>query len=250
SWAGACWAQAGLPTPPFIALSAAMPEEEVTASVERCIRTYGDQLVVKPIGGTEGKGVVLTSGIVETMHAVHDALHSGEVLVSRECGNVRYLTANGPVRCTVRLNVCWDGGRAIAESGYAQVAGDPGGVASAGCGGRVIALQELWQKLCRIDETTICPTVDDWCKSVTTAENGVTALATELGSTMPALVGVDLLLDADDGGTIQAILLEANGRPAGMGHSRFITPDGPTDEPGVTMHLWQRIRITQKSIEQ
>ncbi|HEX2949739.1 MAG TPA: hypothetical protein VHV83_09250, partial [Armatimonadota bacterium] len=59
--------------------------------------------------------------------------------------------------------------------------------------------------------------------------------------------GVDLLLDADDGGTIQPILLEANGRPAGMGHSRFITPDGPTDEPGVTMHLWQRIRITQKS---
>lgn len=55
-----------------------------------------------------------------------------------------------------------------------------------------------------------------------------------LGDDTPVLTGVDLLLD--DG--LAPVLLEANGRPAGHGHARFVTPDGPGDEPGVSVAMW------------
>jgi hypothetical protein len=74
---------------------------------------------------------------------------------------------------------------------------------------------------------------------VEVAQSGVRALSVPLGKSMPALVGLDLLLDFDEDGSLCPVLLEANGRPAGMGHARFTTPDGPGDEPGVTRKLWQ-----------
>lgn len=235
AWTGACWQRAGLVTPDFTVMRVQTPDDIMATS----FATYGLPLVVKPVGGTEGRAVALANSVDEALAAVQDAAHFGGVLIERAHGTLRYADEAGPVRCTVRLNICWDGTRAIAESGYAQIAATSDGIASAGRGGRIVPLYELWAKLCREDNSQFKPARADWQRLLESATAGVTALAGELGEDMPRLVGIDLLLDLDACGAIKPVLLEANGRPAGMSHSRFINPEAPTDEPGVTMALWR-----------
>lgn len=231
-WTGRCWQLAGLATPAFAVLR---PNDDWRTTMQH-FAGGRKTLVVKPVDGTEGRQVaVLREG--EWPSQVAEPL-----LAMADCDTVRYHAGNLPVRCTVRLNVCWDGSAAQVESGYAQVAGERDGIASAGRGGRIISLAELWSGLCRADGTSITPEPADWMRLLDTARDGATALATALGATMPALTGLDLLLDADVHDRLQPILLEANPRPSGMCHSRFVADDGPGDEPGVSGKLWHHIR--------
>ncbi len=207
---GHLWGQGGLPTPRM-----RRPGEPATA--------LGETVIVKSRNGTEGRGVARVPAAT--------VADDDPRLVMEVRGDV---TVRG-CPCALRLNVSWDGAP-HAESGYAVVAGTPEGIASAGAGGRVIALADAWAALCRADGTPVAPTRADWQRLLALAEAGVAAL--HLGPATPALVGVDLLLDAAPDG-LAPVLLEANGRPAGHGHARFVTPDGPGDEPGVSLRIWR-----------
>lgn len=236
------WANAGLDVPAFLAFSSGTPDAEMRAALADWLCTHHPQLVVKPADGTEGRGVALVDFAQAGERAncftrLSRLIEHGPALVMEERGQLRYASPWGPVRFTFRLNVCWDGQRAWAESGYAQVAGAPEGIASAGRGGHVIPLADVWAHLQQPDGSPFQTSSEDWQAVTRTAEAGAAALADALGSDMPRLIGLDLLLDLGPDGIVP-VLLEANPRPAGMSHACFVTTDGPTTEPGVTRRLW------------
>lgn len=236
----AIWQAASLATPASVTVA-----DKADDTLVHFVEAHGPHVVVKPVNGTEGRQVTIFDlrqpGQWARMLSTLDHLrHGGGVLLCVERGSARMMTPDGPRRCVVRLNVCWDGTTARVESGYSQVAGTREGIASAGAGGRVCSLAELWSCLCRENGTALMPTSDDWRQVMALAAAGTMALAAALGTDMPALVGLDLLLDAGLDGAIHPVLLEANPRPSGMSHSRFVTDDGPSDEPGVSLHLWKR----------
>lgn len=228
---GAIWREAGLPTPDFQAIPAGTPAEAWRAVTAAWMAGHTVRAVLKPADGTEGRGV-------ELVNLATDDLPAGRtgavLLLMEERGDVRYAGPEGPVRCALRVNVCWDGRQAWAESGFAQVADTPEGIASAGRGGRVMPLRAVWDHLC---DAAGEPLTGCWARLTATAEAGAMALAHALGAAMPALVGLDLLLDVDADAVVP-VLLEANPRPAGMSHARLFTPSGPGEEPGVSAHLW------------
>ena len=243
----AIWRQHGLPTPAVYYCPRHAPVSCLPEALAALGMAAGVPLVIKPADGTEGRGVAFFTG--EPAEAdrrrghLAALLEAGPALVMAERGSLR---VHGDLRCVVRLNVCCDGRHAWAESGYAQVAGSPDGVASAGRGGRIVPLDTLWRQLYRADGTPVVPSAHDWRHLLATAEAGALALANALGGAMPVLVGIDLLLDAAPDGGIAPVLLEANPRPAGMSHSRYVTPTGPTDEPGVTQRLWTLLPVCER----
>jgi hypothetical protein len=246
------WSSATLPTPRCLLVAEETPDAETDAFRA----SLGPRAIRKPVDGTEGRGVEIIdaegSPIAEPPLGCAGCGHadapkpeprvptpeSRPYLLCEERGNLRVASSCGPVRLTVRLNVTWDGRSAIAESGYAQVAASPHSVASVGRGGRIAALTGAWDELCTEDGTPFAPTREDWDRLLAVAQSGVAALATALRDDMPALVGVDLLLDLDEAGHLAPVLLEANPRPAGLSHARLLTPDGQTREPGVSARLW------------
>lgn len=238
----AIWQRAGLPTPAFLLLDEPTDARE---ALEHFAVEHGPALVVKPADGTEGRGVELVDfsimgGRERAFRTLAD-INPSRVIVAVQHGSLRYAGPDGPVRCTVRLNVCWDGAHAWTESGYAQVATAPTGIASAGRGGRLVTLTELWTHLCHPDGTPYTPTSGNWRRLLDAAIAGVEALGCDLGAEMPALIGIDVLLDEDDD-VLKPILLEANPRPAGLSHSRLFTSAGPDNDPGVSLRLWKVVK--------
>lgn len=246
TWTAETWRDAGLPTPAFNIIPTDASDDDIRALFADWLAQHGPRLVIKPTDGTEGRGVTLIDFSApeargQSLAAVRYLLQHGPVLLMEERGLLRCGEAAAPRRFTIRINVCWDGQSAHAESGYAQVAADPHSIASAGRGGRVAPLEELWHCLRKLDGTPLHPIHEDWRRLLVTAEAGAAVLAQRLGTSMPRLVGLDLLLDPDDAGAVHPVLLEANPRPAGMSHACFVTPDGPTGEPGVTQRLWSSL---------
>ena len=238
-WTGRCWQQAHLPTPSFTVLGKGLP----LVQAEQMLRDFAGNaavVVLKPADGTEGRGVVRVSpGAAQTRAVLAPMLRQGDVLIMAEHGSVCYRAAEGILPIALRVHVCWDGEHAHAESGYAQVACAPREIASAGRGGSIAPLAEIWPHLCLRDGTPMPADAAGWHTLRATAEAGVCALAAVLDTAMPALLGIDLLLDSDGAGQLGPLLLEANPRPAGLGHAHWLGPDGPTREPGVSLHLWQ-----------
>jgi len=242
-WTAATWANAGLNVPAFLTFTAGTPDAEMRAALADWLCTHDPKLVVKPADGTEGRGVALidfaqAEGRSNCFVRLNRLIGRGPALVMEERGQLRYASPRGPVRFAFRLNVCWDGEQAWAESGCAQAAGSPEGIASAGQGGRVTPLHKVWRHLQRSDGLPYAPDAGGWETVMQSAEAGAAALARALGPSMPRLIGIDLLLDLDEARCLVPVLLEANPRPAGMSHACFVNPDGPTAEPGVTRRLW------------
>jgi hypothetical protein len=246
------WRDAGLDVPTGQTFAPGRDNRHVRDKLAAFIAAHGTRIVLKPLDSTEGQGVGLfdfarPDGRAAALRHLEQLRGEGSVLLMPERGCVRYAGAGGPRRCAVRLNVCWDGAEAWPQSGCAQVARDGDSVASAGQGGGVIPLPELWRHLCREDGKPLHPTREDWHRLLETAHHGARALGKALGEDMPALVGLDLLLDIAPTGEIVPVLLEANPRPAGMGHARFVLADGPSDEPGVSLILWEVVRGRQSA---
>ncbi len=238
-WTGGCWQQAQLPTPSFHVLEKGLP----IARAEQALRDFsgGAAVVLKPADGTEGRGVAcIQPGAAQARALLAPLLQHGDVLVMAEHGTVCYHAAEGVLPIALRVHVCWDGEHAYAESGYAQVARAPREIASVGRGGRMAPLAEIWPHLCLRDGGPLPVGEAEWRLLRATAEAGARALAAALGAAMPALLGIDLLLDSDGAGRLCPLLLEANPRPAGLGHAHWLGEDGPTREPGVSLRLWQR----------
>jgi hypothetical protein len=246
----ALWRCAGLETPAFLLMPKARSTQAARDTLVVFLSQHGQQVVLKPTDGTEGRGV----GIFDVAHNdqraaafrhLEQLLHAGPVLALEERGSLRYESPWGRVRCTARICVCWDGTEAWAESGYAQVAGDAHGIASVGQGGRVLPLTTVWPHFCREGGRRFAPSTEDWRRLLETACAGARVLAGALGADMPALTGFDLLLDYQNG-RLLPVLLEANPRPAGMARCHLITSDGPTDEPGIAPRLWDVVQRMQR----
>jgi len=242
AWTGQVWQRAGLVTPDFRLLPKGTAAEEILpALIEFTVQHRS--IVLKPAHGTEGRDIaVIDMGAPAAINSagemIRQILSTDAVLLTVRRGTVCYRAAASPLPFAIRLNVSWDGTCARAESGYAQVAPAPEMIASAGRGGALIPLSELWANLAQSDGTPLTPTADDWQQLLSTAQAGVTALGEVLGALMPALVGIDLLLEVNTAGHLLPVLLEANPRPAGLGHARLIDRHGPTSEPGISLHLW------------
>jgi len=241
-WTATIWANAGLNVPAFLTFTRGTPDAEMRAALADWLCTHNPKLVVKPADGTEGHGVLLVDFLragerVNCFTRLNRLIERGPALIMEERGQLRYASPWGPVRFTFRLNVYWDGEQAWAESGYAQAASDPSGIASAGRGGRIAPLNEVWRHLQRPDGLSFAPDGEEWKSVMQSAEAGAAALADALGTDMPRLIGIDLLLDVE-AARIVPVLLEANPRPAGMSHACFVTLAGPSTEPGVTRRLF------------
>ncbi|MHB9129886.1 MAG: hypothetical protein ACYDBB_02200 [Armatimonadota bacterium] len=246
---GTVWTQAKIATPSFLTITNDLSQKRLRKLLEDFRPSHA---VIKPVDGTEGRGVHLVELSSRKCrdeaekHIKAVLKHSDRAILAEDRGGLRYAGPDGPVRFTMRVNACWDGEHVWVESGYAQVAVAPGEIASAGRGGRLIALPELWRKLCWPTGLPFLPTATAWEGVVQSVTAGVVALARILGTDMPALVGIDILLDPGEDGNIIPILLEINPRPAGMSHSRLIDCQGPGEEPGVTSHLWSVVRRLQQ----
>ncbi len=241
AWTGCCWQQAGLPTPAFRVL----PRNLSSAAAQQTLDEFAGgntHMVLKPADGTEGRGVTrLHPHAADTAGLAAALAQGGAVLIMAEHGSVHYHRASAALPLTIRLNVSWDGEIAQAESGYAQVAQTPTGIASVGRGGSIVPLWQLWPHLCLAHDRPFTPDEADWRRLLATAEAGVCALAAALSADMPVLVGIDLLLDVDAAGRLFPLLLEANPRPAGLGHAHLVEIHGPTREPGVSSRIWRTI---------
>jgi len=238
NWTGVCWQNAGLDTPRFVTLCAKHSDAELQALIAE-ITESSQSLILKPIDATEGRGVRrIFADSTEAFAVIRHQLSSGMWMLMEERGTVCCATTAGAVPFVLRINVFWDVNAAFAESSYAQVAASSTGIASVGQGGRIVSTSVLWKQLCDAKGNSYHPHNADWHRIVDIAQSGVRILALELGTYMPALVGVDMLLDFTNDGELTPVLLEANGRPAGLGHSRLLAVDAPGEEPGVSVKLW------------
>ena len=153
-------------------------------------------------------------------------------------GNLYCNIAQSARSIAFRYNVSWIMEEAVAESAYLQLAGSEQLISSVGQGGAIVSLAEYQQYFCNIELVKWQATDDDWLRIKHTAELAVATLARQLGNEMPTLIGIDMLAEIADDNTLIPILLEANGRPAGMGHCKFLTSNRPGNEPGVTQRLF------------
>lgn len=255
----AAWRKAGLATPKTVM---AISLSGLQAGVELLSR-YGCTargLVLKPNMGTEGRRVTVLPTSLEgaldpnpLQQALADTLHQdGGWLVQELRGNVGVRAEAGRPRCAAkdaapvpvvfRLVVSAVEGAWEVESGFAVAAARRDLPASPSRGGVVLPLAEAWGALASTDPPyqPIAPTERDWRTLVRAAEEGAQALAAVRKGAFPTLLGLDILLERGDDGRLNPVLLEANARPAGLGHCRFVARSGPGYTPGVSLRIWRR----------
>ena len=240
------WKHAAVPTPRTVLI----PAQSSPAMVQSILREFRENsrkhsllCAVQPDSGTEGRSV--NSLILEperdsdAISMVRRILTEDDAIVREWVGNVRFHAAGdmtGHV-CDLRLNVSFDGQRHRAESGYLQVAGDEQSMVSSASRGGTIrkfsrgAMESLYGPEGRKIE---------WDADRLTRICGI---AESAAKTFPdlALVGVDLKLELSTSEKLDAQVLDANPRPAGLTHSEFIPQPGKKAEPGVTRHLWRLV---------
>jgi hypothetical protein len=197
------------------------------------------EVVVKPNQATEGEGVAFFAAGDEAALERHlEALWAqGEALLQERADGLLFLDPHtGETRTlALRLNVVAEGGRHWAESGYAQVGAGAHGPAAGSQGGALLPIDEVLPHLVRRGDGRPVPVPEPaWERVLEEAE----AAAGLFGGLM--LVGLDLVLALGEGGEAVPVFLEANPRPAGLSHSRFVR--GPErGQPGVSLRVWEAL---------
>jgi hypothetical protein len=157
-----------------------------------------------------------------------------EVLLQERADELLYRNPQTGTTHTLalRLNVAAADGCYRAESGYAQVGVRPDRPAAASQGGECRALDEVLPHLVRRDNgQPVAMSAGAWAEVLAAAEAAAGLFAELL------LVGIDLVLAIGESGEPVPVLLEANPRPAGLSHSRFV--QGPERGlPGVSLRMW------------
>ncbi|MBM3280421.1 MAG: hypothetical protein FJY95_20445 [Candidatus Handelsmanbacteria bacterium] len=202
------------------------------------LRRLGE-VVVKPNRGTEGEGVAFfargeEAGLERHLQALWsqgDALlqERADDLVFRDPGTGRSHTLS------LRLNLAAAEGRCWAESGYAQVGAGPDQPAAGSQGARCLPIDEVLPHLVRRGDGRPAPMpAPAWAGIIEEAEAAAGLFAGLL------LAGLDLVLALGESGAVVPVFLEANARPAGLGHSRFV--QGPErGQPGVSLRMWDAL---------
>ena len=227
------WREAGIPAPETLLFPANSPPEWIHQALHDALSRW-ETLVLKPRYGTEGRGVRICTEHDSCLRYAVDILTEDDVIVQPYRNALRY----GPDcrTCTIRLNVSAVSGSAVAESGYIHVSPHTGNVvASGGQGG---GLRNLVRNALSLDtgsEYIQMPT-DFITEACNGAQRAVQALVSDEES---VLMGVDVVADTGEDGAVTVLVLEANPRPAGLAHSRFLTPEWETPGvPGVSVRIW------------
>ena len=228
-------------------------DEPAVQRVTREAFALGSPLYVQPRHGTEGRAVARFErhqiGAC-TRHVLGAIFPGDDALLREERGNVWLSRAtpagrDDPRRIALRIHVAWDGRRFLAESGFAQVAGDEEpDVASRGRGGSIVGIGEALRSLWHHDGTgwrRVRVTAQDLADLRRACEAAMAALNRGLrAGDCLRHAGLDVVLEVTDAGRLLPIILEANPRPAGLNHSRWL-PRAPADDAplGVTRALFR-----------
>ncbi len=224
--ATALWSELGLATPRQVTCSNDI--EEAAPG----LLNGGQEWVLKPRSSTLGQGVSLLSATTPSAqvsrHLQQCRLFGDAILESRRDGICWRDEKEVDHTLAIRLHVASTSEGAHVESGYATVGVDEHTPASKLHGGQTLPLTRVLGSLaCRG-----AGRLDIDAKAVT-ADLVKTSIAA--ASMFPGidLLGVDLVLDVVCQ-SVEAVVIEANPRPAGLIHSRRLD-DGL---PGVSNKLW------------
>jgi hypothetical protein len=232
------WQKAGLNIPDGVLLA---PGERSRA---HAFLAAAAQIVVKPNAGTEGDRVVyLHSDDPDATDRLDMQLTAcwewGTVLLERRCDGIGWRDPDtGRIHSlALRLHVAHDGTRCVAESGYAQLGVDLSHPATRGAGGMLMPMATVLPSLVqRSDGTPVQFHPEDLIRLRELAEAAASA------HDIIALVGIDIVLDTDEAGSVTPVLLELNPRPAGLAHARFLPGAGEgRGEAGVSLTMWDGI---------
>lgn len=224
------WAGAGLRVPAWQRW-----DHGGVAGARRALERH-PEVVIKPNWGTEGQGVAFFRAGDEEALAARLALLPAqeEVLLQQRADAVCYRDPHAGTlhSLALRLNVSCAEGVHTAESGYAQVGAGPDRPAAASQGSECRTIDEVLPHLVRRQGGQPVAMSDQaWAAVLAAAEAGARLFDDLL------LVGVDLVLALTEAGEPEPVLLEANPRPAGLSHSRFV--QGPERGlPGVSLRMW------------
>ena len=225
------WLAAGVPVPAWQGLA---PGE--VAPARRLLQARGE-VVIKPNQATEGEGVAFFSAQAGAEMDGHltRLWEQGEVLLQERADGLLYRDpqTNAAHTLALRLNVARAGGRCWAESGYAQVGADAHRPAAGSQGSRLCPIEEVLPHLVqRRDGQPVPVSSASWDAVLRAAEQAALLFPALL------LVGLDLVLVSEEAGMVKPIFLEANPRPAGLSHARFV--QGPErGMPGVSLKVWE-----------
>ncbi|WP_019867700.1 hypothetical protein [Methylovulum miyakonense] len=206
---------------------------------ERCA-----EIVVKPNQATEGELVAFFQrgdGQAKALLETHlqRCWMQGAAIMQQRCDGVGFLNPLSGIRQTLalRLNLAFDGQRYGLESGYAQLGRDWQHPASCGRGGGIMPIDEAISGL-DYDGKPVRLDAQDWRRICTQAGRAASLFEGLL------LMGLDVLLDCGQDGKIIPVFLEANPRPAGLGHSRLLADDPSVPAwMGVSLKLWGNLGL-------
>lgn len=241
------WQRHGIPTPETWLLPRDTGQDARACVIEDALRCACQRYVVKPRHGTEGKDVAVVTPDARALETALSSIMAGDDALIQPYRNcLRWVDGRvGPGGCcaAIRLNVALrPDGEPVAESGYAHVATDGEScVASVGQGGKLMPLARAHLFVAPPQGPPRSLSERDVRRIVALAQDAARALAEGVKPDEPLrLVGVDLIVDVNERGDVHPLALEANPRPAGLSHSRFLA-DGWNEvgEPGVSLALWE-----------
>jgi hypothetical protein len=224
------WSALGLEVPAFLKVG---PGEMGAA---RAFMAQYRELVAKPNGGTEGEQVLFLENCYPEAQAMlqshlETCWQKDEALLQERRDGLLFCDplTNALHTLALRLNAAFDGRDYWIESAYAQIGANARTPAAAGQGGKLIDLPTARAHLVtRRHGLAVDLTPAAWERICLQAKDAAGLFAGLL------LVGLDVLLDLDQDGAVQAVFLEANPRPAGLSRAQFLA-DGLQ---GVTLKMW------------
>jgi hypothetical protein len=208
------------------------------------------EIVVKPNHATEGQHVEFfrrdqaQAKVVLERH-LYRCWEQGSAIVQQRRDSVKFWNAVSEKKQTLalRLNIVFDGERYCLESGYAQLGLDEQHPAACGRGGNIVAIDEILSVL-TFPSSALGKSMrlmeKDWLRIREQSEKAAGLFKGLL------LVGLDVLLDHDEHGSIIPVFLEANPRPAGLSHSLLLSDDPfKPAQIGVSLKLWDCLGANQ-----
>ncbi len=248
------WASAGVPSPrSALVTRGSMRESEdgpqnAVKSAAAEVAAWGTDrdLLVKPRHGTGAAGVSLLRGGIETSwDQVAAVLLTDDAIIQERRGDLRYVPDRGvPLPATLRLHATSDAeGQVRIESGYVHVADDPEAlVASVARSGRAYPIVHERLRLIDPGDDERALNDDDVLRITDTVVLAIESFHRQAAHTRGErlrLAGLDMLVESGEDDVAQGVALEINSRPAGLCHSRFLTPGWVLPgEPGVSIALW------------
>ena len=216
----------------------------ITKADTTTVRTWLDRygaLVVKPNGGSEGRGVAYLNTLEDWLSYLKEQSEQSDLLlqVRRDHVFFRDRKRGSLHTLAVRIHVASCGASRRADSYYVQVGAHAHTPASRARGGRIVSAADLDCQLVYRKEGQSLPVElipSFWDETFDCAKRSA-AVFPDL-----ALVGLDFVVDMN-GNRPTAIPIEANPRPAGLCHARR-TVDGRS---GVSEGLWNGLRTNRRA---